>query len=250
MTAGPLEVALAEGEAVAAVLRTVSGAGWSARTDCPEWTVRDMAAHLVAQAEGAINPLVMLRRMRTGARRFPGRTGLDAYTAIQVSEHAGEQGPELTADFARLWPRAVRAMGRTPKLVRQMRADSGVPGQGKISVGYFYDSILPRDLWMHRIDLCRAVGAPLIHGDHDAAIVADVMRDVVAAWTGPSITLALTGPAGGTWSLGHDRSVASVTADAVDFMRMLAGRNATPELSLQDGDGSVLASLSAARVLF
>ena len=38
--------------------------------------------------------------MRRGARRFPQRSGLDAYTAIQIADHSGQAGPDLAAGFA------------------------------------------------------------------------------------------------------------------------------------------------------
>jgi hypothetical protein len=193
---------------------------------------------------------MMLRRMRAGARRFPGRTGLDAYTAQQIAEHAGEQGPSLAEQFAVLWPKAVRTMRLTPGIARAVAADSGVPGAGKFTLGYLFDSILPRDLWMHRVDVSRAVGLPLSHDDHEVPIVGDVMTDLVAAWRGPTVTLHLVGAAAGTFTLGTGSSTAEVQAETVDYLRALAGRNDTPELTLVRGDASVLPAIAAARVVF
>jgi uncharacterized protein (TIGR03083 family) len=245
-----LEVALAEGRSVTAVLNTLSEEDWDRRTDCPDWTARDLAAHLVAQAEGVINPLVALRRLRRGARRFPDRCRLDGYTAVQVADHEGEGGQQLAQAFATLWPKAVSAMRRTPGPVRRISMDAGVPDRIRITLGQLYDCILPRDLWMHRIDLSRAAGRELGHDGHENQIVGDVMRDLVTTWRGPAITLHLRGKAGGTWALGSGPAAAEVQADTVDYMRTLAGRNDVPELKFIAGHESVLPAVTTARVLF
>lgn len=250
MTHDRADIAAAEGIALALLLRQLDGADWDRITDCPEWTVRDMTAHLVGQAEGVRRPWVALRRMRTGARRHPDRIGLDAYTRQQIDDHRGESGPRLVETFADGWPRAVAAMRRTPGLLRRVSLDPGIPGEPRMRIGYLYDSILPRDLWMHRVDISRATDRALVPQEHDAAIVGDVLADLVRAWTGPPVRLELTGPAGGAWSLGAGAPAATVTADPVDYLRTLAGRQPAPALSLVAGDPAALPALVAARVVF
>jgi hypothetical protein len=56
------------------------------------------------------------------------------------------------------------------------------------------------------------------------------MRDLVAGWTGPTVTLHFAGKAGGTWALGRGGAVAEIEADTVGFMRTLAGSNDCPDL--------------------
>ena len=250
MTHDRADVAAAEGIALALLLRQLDGADWDRPTDCPEWTVRDMTAHLVGQAEGTRRPWVVLRRQRTGARNNPGRTPLDAYTAQQIAEHEGESGPALADAFADGWPRAVVAMRRTPGPLRRVSIATGIPDLPRMTVGYFYDSILPRDLWMHRVDLSRATGRALTDQEHDAVIVDDVIGDLARAWAGPPVRLELTGPAGGAWSLGAGPPVATVAADPVDYLRTLAGRQPDPALTLREGDAAVLPALAGARVVF
>jgi uncharacterized cupin superfamily protein len=84
------------------------------------------------------------------------------------------------------------------------------------------DRIYTRDAWMHRVDISRATGRPmLLTADHDGRIVADV----VAEWAnthGRPYRLTLTGPAGGTWSSGSAGD--EITLDAVEFCRILSGR--------------------------
>ncbi len=89
-------------------------------------------------------------------------------------------------------------------------------------IGYLLDVILTRDVWMHRVDVCRATGRELqLTPEHDGVLVADV----VAEWAqrhGRPYRLRLTGPAGGEWSAGTDGE--ELELDAVEFCRLLSGR--------------------------
>jgi len=89
-------------------------------------------------------------------------------------------------------------------------------------LGYLFDIGFTRDVWMHRVDIARAVGAPLVlTAEHDGRIVADI----VAEWTQlhhDPFTLDLRGPACGTYTArGGDTPI---RFDAVEFVRVLSGR--------------------------
>jgi hypothetical protein len=98
--------------------------------------------------------------------------------------------------------------------------------QERWRLGYLVDVILTRDAWLHRIDVCRAIGtAPLLTAEHDGRIVADV----VGEWArrhGQSYELVLTGPAGGTFGGGRAAGAPRLELDAVQFCRILSGREA------------------------
>jgi hypothetical protein len=92
-------------------------------------------------------------------------------------------------------------------------------------LGYLIDTIYLRDLWMHRIDLCQAVGRqPELAADHDGRIVADI----VSEWGrrhAKAFVLDLTGTAGGSFVQRPERPEADhLSLDAVEFCRTLAGR--------------------------
>jgi hypothetical protein len=90
------------------------------------------------------------------------------------------------------------------------------------TLGYLVDTIYLRDLWMHRIDAHRAVGRePVLTADHDGRIVADVVDEWIDRQEAPA-AIDLTGPAGGTFG---SPSNAPPRMDAVDFCRVLAGRD-------------------------
>ncbi|MGW3495447.1 maleylpyruvate isomerase family mycothiol-dependent enzyme [Streptomyces sp. NPDC001020] len=243
-------LAEAEGRAALEVLEALRDEDWHRPTDCVKWDVRTLVSHLVAQCEDNISLATMLRREITGRRRHPGKGSVDAHMAAQVDEHASASGPALVERFALLWPRAVRARRRRPGLMRRARIDSGMPGAPRMSIGYLLDTIYNRDLWMHRVDLARATGQSVTVGDHDRQIVEEVVRDLALGWSEAPMALELTGPAGGAWLIGSGEPVAVVRADAVAYMRALAGRDRDVTLELVSGADPALAAAREARIVF
>jgi len=116
-------------------------------------------------------------------------------------------------------------------------------------LSYMLDVLGLRDPWMHRVDLARATGRPLVLGAHDRVIVAQAVADLGRAWDGPPALLELTGPAGGQWVLGHGAPAATIRADTVDYLRALSGRGGHPDLAAE-GDPAAAAAVTATRVLF
>jgi hypothetical protein len=102
-------VAHAEGRAALELLRTLGDDDWARPTDCPEWDVRALVAHLVAQSEDGLHLASMARRELLRRRRYPDKPPVDAYMAVGVDDHRAASGPQLVERFARLWPRAARA---------------------------------------------------------------------------------------------------------------------------------------------
>lgn len=119
-----------------------------------------------------------------------------------------------------------------------------------MSVGHLLDTIYNRDLWMHRVDLARATGQPLVVGEHDRLIVEQVIRDLALTWSGAPVVLELTGPAGGTWLIGSGEPASVVRADAVAYLRALGGRDPDVPLELVSGSDAALAAARRARVVF
>jgi uncharacterized protein (TIGR03083 family) len=248
MTRLSQKLQLLEGDMVADLLRSIGDDDWERPTDCTEWSVRDMTAHLAAQAEDSLTPWAFPRRERAARRNYPQLSPLDAYTAQQVADHDGPSGPELASLFVNRWPRAVRAM-RWTRPLRRVKIDPHIPGVEPFTVGYFQDAILPRDLWMHRIDLTRAIDQPMKHAPHERMIVEDVIADLASSWPHPPAELTLGGAVTGTWTLGAGQPQTTVEADTVDYMRTLSGRNAAPDLLLT-GTGHDYATFATARVAF
>jgi uncharacterized protein (TIGR03083 family) len=203
------------------LLGQLEAAEWAAPTDCEGWDVRAMVSHLAGGAQAVTSLRELLRQQRGSAAFLPGADTIDRVNAFQVSERDGWRPSELLEELAEVAPRAVRARTRMPRALRAARLPFGPP-LGTKPLGYLVGRILTRDVWLHRVDLCRATGRDLVlTGDHDARLV----DDVVAEWArlhGQPVALTLTGPAGGHWEQGS--SGERLEFDAVEFCRILSGR--------------------------
>ena len=97
-------------------------------------------------------------------------------------------------------------------------------------LGYLFDIGFTRDVWMHRVDIARAVGAPLVlTAEHDGRIVADMVLE----WTqlhDLEFELDLTGPAGGVFTSGTGGERLQI--DAIELVWILSGRGEAPETGL------------------
>jgi uncharacterized protein (TIGR03083 family) len=204
-------------------LRDLSDDDWSRPTDCPDWDVRAMASHVLAQAEMAASVREGVRAARAARRR--GGVLIDALTALQVAEHSGLSPAEVVERFAATAPKAARARRRTPWFLRRltMPGKQIVNGHAEVwSFGYAVDVMLTRDTWMHGIDISRATGrAARLTPEHDGVLVADVVAEWAERHAQPC-RLHLTGPAGGAWAFGSGGQMLEL--DAVQFCRILSGR--------------------------
>ena len=199
---------------------------WTRPTDCTEWDVRQLVAHIAGQANLFSSPF------EAGA---PNARGQSQATARQGPGRRADRAPGRGATAPRARGTARRVASRRPArsqgtppipgFLRRRRLPgtevvNGVPEAW--SLGYVTDVILTRDAWMHRLDLARATGQdPVLTADHDGVIVADI----VAEWArrhGQPYQLELTGPAGGSWSSGTGGE--EIVMDAADFCRVLTGR--------------------------
>jgi uncharacterized protein (TIGR03083 family) len=206
-----------------ALLTDLSDADWRRPTDCTDWDVREMVAHLVGAAESTASVREMRRQQKLGRPLRPGEPEVDGINALQVQERADARPGQLVRDLADAGARGVRARRRMPALLRAVPVPFGPP-LGTRPLGYLTDRIYTRDAWLHRVDIARATGRELVlTPDHDGRIVADVVAEWARAHGRP-YRLTLTGPAGGTWSSGDGGE--EMTLDAVEFCRILSGRAA------------------------
>lgn len=193
---------------------------WQHPTDCDEWDVRQVLAHLVGGALSTASLRELWRLQRLGRAYRP---GVDGMNDVEVSERADTPPAQLMTDLADAAERGLRARGRIPGVIRTIRVPFGPP-LGVRSIGYLMDRIYTRDAWMHRVDVSRAIGRPLVlTPDHDGRIIADIVHE----WAHDhrrSYDLTLTGIAGGHWTGGIGAE--PLTLDAVEFTRIMAGRAA------------------------
>jgi hypothetical protein len=120
----------------------------------------------------------------------------------------------------------------------------------RMNLGYIHDILLARDLWMHRDDVCQALGRPFDAGPYAGEIVAQVMYDVIdGPWWGdrPTVDVVLTGQGGGAYRLGRGEPVGRAAVDAVAYMRTLSGRDDAPVVT---GDPAATEAIASCRMPF
>ena len=179
-----MRLAATEYDQVADLLERLTPEQWSAPTDCPGWDVRAMAGHMLGMAQMAASLREMVRQQRAAARRQKQRRRPEHRRAHgcsggqeRRSHHRGggrrdargrSEGRPRAAAYSRPRPEPhhARAPGRGGRGGALDRSDSCL------------DTILTRDPFMHRIDICRATGLPLdATADHEGHIVEDVVRE-------------------------------------------------------------------------
>jgi uncharacterized protein (TIGR03083 family) len=206
---------------------------WTARTECPDWDVRLLYAHVLGACESGASMREFARQFMAARSFQKARGGPQeaALSAVQVAARRSLTPAEITTRFTAVAPRTVRGRTRLPSLLRRAPIKVDGPVAETWTLGYLVDVIYLRDAWMHRVDVSRATGRDLtLDAGHDGRIVADV----AAEWGrrhGRPFTLVLTGPAGGTFLSASGAGGPEITMDAVEFCRVLAGRApATHEL--------------------
>ena len=216
-----MAAAAVEYERLVGLLGGLHAEDWSRPTDCTEWDVRAMVAHLVGAAEGNARIREAVRQAVVGRRRFRRDVLVDSINMVQIEDRAGRTPAQLVVDLADAGRRGVAARTRIPGPVRRVVVPIGPP-VGTKPVGYLMDCIYTRDAWMHRIDIARATSRPLVvTADHDGLLVADLVEEW-ASLHGQPFDLVLTGPAG----LRRSRGTAGerIELDAIEFARAMAGR--------------------------
>lgn len=227
-----MALAAAQQGALIRELEALSPEDWEKPTDCERWAVRDIVAHVIGWAEALTSPRSFLDMSREARRlRKELDVKLDAQNEAQVVSRRDMTAEELldalrnASDRFLKLRRGVAFVGRALPMYH--------PVIGTTTVGFLMGQIYTRDHFMHRIDIARATGRDLELGEDERRLVADIVRH----WARNSkadVRLVLQGPAGGIFVAGSG-TTATITGDAVEFCRLLAGR-AEPGVMDVSGD--------------
>jgi uncharacterized protein (TIGR03083 family) len=249
------EVALAAYGRLTDLLASLTPEEWSMPTECTGWDVAAMVGHLVGAAKAGASVREQVRQQYWGKRHakdFDGNV-LDAANDRQVQDHAHLSNAERVVALQEVAPQAVRGRMKLPPPLRRMAVPldpggSTAPGMPtRLALGHLMDVIYTRDVWLHTIDIVRAVGRDYTP---DPAVDGRIVEDVVAEWArrhGEPVVLVLSGPAGGRFRQGEGGG--RLHLDAIEFGRVLSGR-ADPEAAEVASDPPATARLLETRVVF
>ena len=206
---------------------------WDLATECAPWTVADITRHLIGAGKGHASLREQMRQFRHGAkhaRAFDGSL-LDATNDLQVRDHAHLRGAELVREIDSIRSGAVDGRMSRPAFIRILSVPNDTGGSTpkgtgrRIKLGHLFDTILTRDVWLHRIDICRATRRTPSFGAHDRRIV----EDVIAAWAGRlarGFDLTILTPFAGRYVSQGGGEV--LDCDGVELCRVLSGRARHP----------------------
>ena len=223
--AAAMVLAATEYDRLVALALDLGDEDWSRPTDCTEWDVRAMLAHNLGNMESSASPRVMAHQILTAKKRarVAGTQMIDELTALQVAERADLAPDELVRRLAAVAGPALAGRRRIPAPLRRLVHLEAPPPLTSMTLGYLNDHVYTRDVWMHRVDICRATGRDVVvDGDHDSGVVATIVGDW-AAGHGADFDLTLDGPAGGAYRRGSGGP--ELQLDAVEFCRIVSGRH-------------------------
>lgn len=210
-------------------LRALTPEQWRLPTDCTGWDVHALVLHLIGSAEAQASPFEFARQVRTGralTAQVGGTHWVDGVNEAQLRARRTLPPAELPERWQRASAAALRARSRMPAPLRRLRllplGEALGTRIGWQPLAYLFDIGFTRDVWMHRVDIARAVGMPLeLTADHDGRLLADIVAEWADRHDDP-FTLHLHGPAGGHYTTRG--GAGPVGLDAVEFCRILSGR--------------------------
>jgi uncharacterized protein (TIGR03083 family) len=224
-----MRITAVENQRLLDLLGDLAESDWSRPTDCTRWDVRDIALHLIGSAQAQANPVEFARQVWAG-RRLTAEVGgthwVDGLNEAQLRARRMLPTAELPGRWRTAAAAALKARRRMPGPIRALRllplGEALGTRLGWQPLSYLFDIGFTRDVWMHRVDIARAVGRPMtLTPEHDGRIVADI----VAEWAGlhgEPATLHLQGAAGGSYE--GQGGADPISLEAVEFCRVLSGR--------------------------
>lgn len=249
------QIAAAELNQLLALLDQLSGDDWTQPTDCTEWNVHDMTAHLAGACAAyarwkdffnqiVFNPYIMKAPVK-----------VDAINRVQLENRAGVAPGDLISEFRQVAPRAIQIRKNLPGFMRSIRADLGPPC-GKAPVAYLMDTIYPRDQWMHRMDICRATGKDfVVTPGHDGRLLDLVMVDIAQVLAGSvRIQVNVTGALSATYRFGDGEPEAEIDIDFRTLNRRSSARlsvaDTLPEVTVRGDQSLAQTFLERCEVLY
>lgn len=193
-----------------AVLKACSGEDWGRPTACPSWSVKDVAAHLLGGNIGRLSSgRDKLRRRRRSRRTlsYDELVGLINRRNAEWVRAARRISPNLLMDFLELTDRQLYQFFKT--LDQQAPSTVAVAWAGDSQSPWWFDIAREyTEKWLHQQHIREAVGQPILAAREWLFPVLDTfMRALphayraIEAVDGTAVSVAISGAAGGDWSL-------------------------------------------------
>jgi uncharacterized protein (TIGR03083 family) len=239
------ELSLIEIERVVALLERLDGDDWDQPTDCSEWTVRAMAAHLSGACRGWADWKHFRRQYIFNPYARKGEDLIDGINRCEVADRVNWSTEDVIAEMREYGPKAVKTRQRIPQFICNITLP--IPPLGQVPIRYLLDIIYHRDQWMHRGDICRATGWRMFFTKaYDERVTDLVMLDVAQRFgtrLQGTVDVNITGGIEKTYRFGtKPEADATITIDVLEFNRRASFRSTVDEVkavSTIEGDESI-----------
>lgn len=249
-----------------ALIDALTDPDWHQPTACTLWTVKDVVAHQAAHVLSFTSLRSFFSQVSPAQTRpytQKGMSYLDAMNQAQVDLRHNRSPAELISEIRDAAELSLKGRDRIPGFLRAPALP--MPGLDQPrSLGYLFDVIYTRDMWMHRLDICRAVGRAMPQDSaHDGRTVALIVRDLALkskqGLQGRSAILSLSGAAGGSYRIGSGAApTTTIEMDVLAFCVLASGRDQAAGIlagshTAISGDiefGKAVVQFSENRVLF
>lgn len=207
------------------LLESLDASDWTKPTACVKWTVRDMTAHQAGAYASGTGYRELLHQYIAAAK--PGQLPEDSINERQLADRASKSPAELIAEIKATGNAAVRNWAHGFRAFKLLGMPHPTPGW--LSAQHLMLVVHSRDTWIHRLDICRAIGRPFEQtAEHDGRIselvVLDLSKTLTKKLGGRAIILELDGLAGGSWRIGNGEPAATIRIDMIDFNIYASGR--------------------------
>ncbi len=169
-----------EFESFAELAASLTDDEWKIQTDCSAWDVRRMALHVLGSGDAQASVREFVHQMRGGLplnKQIDAHHWVDGLNELQIREHDNLSNAELVDELRAVGPKAVEGRWGTPPPLRYLPIPFGPP-IGWAPLKYLLDVGFTRDVWCHRIDICRATGRAMhLTPEHDGRLVADIVAE-------------------------------------------------------------------------
>lgn len=219
------QIATFELQQILNLLDQIEGDDWTQPTECTEWNVQDMTAHLAGGCAGWANWRDFRRQIIINPHMRKMDVMIDAINRRELEDRAGRTPQQLIDELRIVGPKAIRNRKNLPFFLRMIRIPAS-PMPGMMSMAYLADVVYPRDQWMHRMDLCRSTGkAWVANPAHDRRLMDQIMLDMAQNMDGKyAITVNITGALTTAYRFGSGEPQAELDIDLFIINRRSSGR--------------------------
>lgn len=171
------ELGSALSESLIATLEKLTPEQWRGTTRCDPWTPKDIAAHVLGWGEALVSPREFVAQAKQALSRMKEFGNItDAQNNVQVEERRDLSAKVIIDKLRPTLRKEGIVRQRFGTALRYLPFYMPYLG-GPINLGYVLNTIFLRDLLIHRLDICDAIGREPDISETDLRVMTDMVKD-------------------------------------------------------------------------